>query len=193
MVARVHSLHFLPGRCVLNVNPIRHSPIPSGVRLRCRHHNKIKTVASLETCLASRNTRRRHETRSHVVAVAAYVFALYVADLFEQRQIACRLTDNRINGCSSLSSSSSSSSSFTVVAVSFSGPLILEESTASSRRTATSPPEVLLRPFFHPASQSTACLPFLVIPFRATRRVANGEKRVERPRGRLCPSQKRRL
>lgn len=56
---------------------------------------------------------------------------------------------------------------------------------------ATSPPGVLLRPFFHPASQSTACLPFLVIPFRATRRVANGEKRVERPRGRLCPSRRK--
>lgn len=76
---------------------------------RRRHHNKIKTVESLETCLASRNTRRRHETRSRVVV--AYVFTL-VADSFEQRQIACRLTDNCINGCFSPSSSWSSSSSF---------------------------------------------------------------------------------
>jgi len=39
-----------------------------------RHHNKIKTVTFLETCLASRNTRRCHETRSRVVV--AYVFVL---------------------------------------------------------------------------------------------------------------------
>lgn len=74
-----------------------------------RHCNKIKTVVSLETCLALRNTRQHHETRSRVVV--AYIFVL-VADSFEQRQIACRLPDNRINGCSSPWSSSSSSSSW---------------------------------------------------------------------------------
>lgn len=118
---------------------------------------------------ASRNAKpRRRRRRLRLRSL--------VADLFEQRQIACRLTDNRINGCSSLSSSSSSSSSFSTVAVSFSGPLILEESTASSRRTRYfTSREVLLRPFFYPASQSTSCLPFLVIPFRA--RKTSGEWR----------------
>lgn len=119
---------------------------------------------------ASRNAKpRRRRRRLRLRSL--------VADLFEQRQIACRLTDNCINDCSSLSSSSSSSSSsFSTVAVSFSGPLILEESTASSRRTRYfTSREVLLRPFFYPTSQSTSCLPFLVIPFRA--RKTSGEWR----------------
>lgn len=71
-----------------------------------------------------------------------------VADSFEQRQIACRLTDNRINDCSSPPSSSSSSLlSFFIVMVSFSGPLILEENIASRRRTATSPSRYFCVPF----------------------------------------------
>lgn len=115
-----------------------------------------------------------------------------VTDSFEQRQIACRLTDNRINDCSSLPSSSSSSLlSFFIVMVSFSGPLILEENIASGRRNRHFTFEVLLRPFFYPASQTTTCLPLLM----SSSFEPQDEWRVVRkewnPRGRLCPSQRK--
>lgn len=110
-----------------------------------------------------------------------------VADLFEQRQIACRLTDNRINGCSSLSSSSSS---FSPSRFRFPARLFLKEV-----------PQVVEEPLLH--LRGYFYVPFSTLPlsrrpvflFSSSPFEPRDEWRMVRkgwnPRGRLCPSQRK--
>lgn len=134
--------------------------------------------------------KHEKETRSRIVVVA-YVFAVSLVDLFEQRQIACRLTDNRINGCFSPSSSSSSSSSFSSSRFRFPARLVLREEVPQ----AAEEPPLHLRGTF--ASLFLPCLsvdvPSSFSRHPPWRNHKSGEKRVEPARTVLSVATKRRL
>lgn len=157
-----------------------------------RHHNKIKTVASLETCLASRNTRRRHETRSRVVV--AYVFALSSPTRSSRDKspagspITALTTAPRRRLRLRLHCCRSSSSWFRFLARLFLKKIsrVEEEPPLHLRGTFAS----LFLPCLSVDDLSSSSH---VIPLRVTGRVASGEKRVAPARTTLSVAAKRRL